>query len=244
MQPNETALLFLHGFPLSPDMWAPQREAFEALGYRTIIPDLRLTDTPATMEAMADAAAAALDAAGAAKAVVVGLSMGGYVAFALLSRHPERVAALALVDTKAEADTEEGKAGRRKLAENVLAEGARVAVDAMLGKLVSPKTMERRPDAAREAERIMLTAKPAAIAAAALGMAERPDRTPMLADIRVPTLVVVGEDDVITPPELARRMASAIPLAELRIVPEAGHLPNLERPEAFNETLSAWLSNI
>jgi pimeloyl-ACP methyl ester carboxylesterase len=225
-------------------MWAPQRAAFEAAGYRVVAPDLRLESSPATMHAMADAAVAALDEAGADRAVVVGFSMGGYVAFSLLERYPDRVAALALVDTRAEADSEEGKAGRKKLASNVLAEGARVVVDAMLGKLLSPATLERRPETARLAESIMLTAKPAAIAAAALGMAERPDRSAMLADIRVPTLVVVGADDAITPPDVARKMAEAIPGAQLVVLDDAGHLSNLERPEPFNEALSAWLSQL
>ncbi len=225
-------------------MWAPQRAAFEAAGYRVVAPDLRLESSPATMDAMADRAVAALDEAGADRAVVVGFSMGGYVAFSLLERYPDRVAALALVDTRAEADSEEGKAGRRQLASNVLAEGARVAVDAMLGKLLSPATAERRPDTVRLAESIMLTAKPAAIAAAALGMAERPDRTALLAGIRVPTLVIVGADDAITPPDVARRMADAIPAAQLVVVDGAGHLSNLERPESFNEALSAWLTQL
>jgi len=225
-------------------MWAPQRTALEAAGYRVVAPDLRLASSPATMDAMADAAVAALNDAGADRAVVVGFSMGGYVAFSLLERYPDRVAALALVDTRAEADSEEGKAGRKKLAANVLAEGARVAVDAMLGKLLSPATLERRPETARLAESIMLTAKPAAIAAAALGMAERPDRTAMLSGIRVPTLVVVGADDAITPPDVARKMASAIPGARLVVLEDAGHLSNLERPEPFNEALFAWLAQL
>jgi len=243
-KPKETNILFLHGFPFSPEMWSPQRAALETQGYRVIAPDLRLETSPATMDAMADRAVAALDAAGAANAVVVGFSMGGYVAFSLLEKYPDRVAALVLADTRAEADSEEGKAGRRTLAANALEKGPQAAVDAMLGKLLSPKTRESRPDVAREAERIMLTAKPAAIAAAALGMAERKDRTSELPGIRVPTLVIVGEDDVITPPDVARKMADAIPGASQTVIPHAGHLSNLERPEPFNETLSAWLAKL
>ncbi|WP_309123189.1 alpha/beta fold hydrolase [Paenibacillus sp.] len=246
MTHNDIALLFLHGFPFSPEMWAPQREAFEAQGFRVVAPDLRLETSPATMDAMADKAIEALDAAAgrAAKAVVVGFSMGGYVAFSLLERYGDRVAGLALADTRAEADSEEGKAGRRALAANALEQGPQAAVDAMLHKLLSPKTADRRPDVQREAERIMLSAPPSAIAAAALGMAARPDRTASLGGIRVPTLVIVGEDDAITPPDVAGKMADAIPGAELRVVPEAGHLSNLERPELFNEALSAWLSKL
>ncbi|HZG55685.1 alpha/beta fold hydrolase [Paenibacillus sp.] len=244
MKPEETTILLLHGFPFGPEMWSRQRATFAAKGCRVVAPDLRLETSPATMDDMAAEAVAALDAAGARQAVVVGFSMGGYVAFALLERYPERVAGLALVDTRAEADGEEGKAGRRKLAAEALERGPQAAVDAMLGKLLSPATRERRPDVAEEAKRIMLSTSGKAIAAAALGMAERPDRTAMLSGIRVPTLVVVGEDDAITPPALARGLADAIPGAALRVLPEAGHLAVMERPEAFDEALAAWLENI
>jgi 3-oxoadipate enol-lactonase len=246
---QRTALLFLHGFPLHPAMWDRQREAFEA-EYEVVTPDLRLEgerrgdELPqaVTMEHMADAAAAALDAAGAARAVVIGFSMGGYVAFTLLEKYPDRVAGLVLADTRAEADSEEGKAGRRKLAEAVLAKGSQAAADAMLGKLLSPKTAEARPDTVQAVERMILEASPQAIASAALGMALRADRTGGLGSIRVPTLVVVGEDDAITPPDVARKLADAIPAAALAIIPGGGHLANVEQPEAFNKALSSWLS--
>lgn len=238
-----TDLLFLHGFPFGPDLWSRQRAFLEARGYRTAAPDLRLEAAPATMEAMASAAVREMDAAGMRQAVVVGFSMGGYVALAMMEHHPERIAGLVLTDTRAGADSEEGKANRRKLANTVLENGPQSAVDALLGKLISPVTAERRPEVVREAERMMLSTAPAAIAAASLGMAERPDRTALLPGIRVPTLVVVGEDDKITPPKEARAMASAIPGASLHIIPRAGHLTMLESPDAFNGALYAWLSD-
>ena len=234
-------LLFLHGFPFNPELWNRQRAFFEARGYRTAAPDLRLETAPATMEAMAETAVREMDAAGMRRAVAVGFSMGGYVALAMAERFPERLAGLVLVDTRAGADSEEGRANRRKLAESVRAKGPQAAVDALLGKLLSPATAERKPDVVREAERMMLAATPAAIAAASLGMAERPDRTGLLPRIRVPALVIVGEDDAITPPQEARAMASAIPGASLHIIPQAGHLSMLENPDAFNGALFAWL---
>ncbi|MCI3922803.1 alpha/beta hydrolase [Paenibacillus sp. TRM 82003] len=250
MTTKAKTVLLLHGFPLNPDMWSRQVNALEAEGYQVITPDLRIDGEagedglpePVTMEHMADAAIEALDAAEVERCVVVGFSMGGYVAFSLLEKAPERVSGLVLTDTRAEGDSEEGKAGRRTLAANVIERGAQVAADAMLGKLFSPKTPEREPELVREVERMILAATPQAIASSALGMALRPDRTASLAAIAVPTLVVVGEDDAITPPDVARKMADAIPNAELAVVPEAGHLANMERADIFNRTLVDWLA--
>ena len=243
MANDMTNLLFLHGFPFGPRLWSRQREFFEARGFRTAAPDLRLETSPATMERMAETAVREMDAAGMERAVVVGFSMGGYAALAMTAHHPERVAGLVLTDTRAGSDTEEGKANRKKLAETVLEKGPAAAVDALLGKLLSPATAEGRPDIVREAERMMLEASPAAIAAASLGMAERPDRSALLPGIRVPALVIVGEDDRITPPSEARAMAAAIPGGKLHMIPKAGHLSMLERPDAFNGALHAWLSD-
>jgi 3-oxoadipate enol-lactonase len=171
------------------------------------------------------------------------MSMGGYVAFALQHRYPERVQGLVLVDTRAEADTEEGRAGRQSMAENVLQRGPVAAVEAMIGKLFSSRTIERQPELVHEVERMMMDASPAAIASAALGMALRPDRTPQLHKIQVPTLVIVGEDDAVTPPATARKMAETLPNATLQIIPEAGHMANMEQPETFHRILADWLAS-
>jgi len=247
---NET-LLFLHGFPFSPAMWELQRAAFEAKGYRVVAPDLRLEGeigpdglpAPATMERMAEAALAALDEAGAAQSVVCGLSMGGYAALALYALAPERVNGLVLTDTRAEADSEEGRAGRRAVAEKAMAQGGFPDPDALLSKLVSPATKADKPDVVDAIRRMILEASPAAIASAALGMAVRPDRTALLPTIRVPALVIVGEHDSITPPDAARAMASAIPGSELVVLTDAGHVSNMEQPERFNRALLDWLSS-
>jgi 3-oxoadipate enol-lactonase len=252
MTTKRPVILLLHGFPLNPGMWSRQKAALEAAGYPVVAPDLRIggeagegvLPEPVTMEHMADAAMKALDAAEAEHCIAVGFSMGGYVAFAMLDKYPDRVEALVLVDTRAEADTDEGKAGRHKLAANVMANGSQAAADAMLSKLFSPKTQQREPALVQEVEHLILDATSQGIASAALGMALRPDRTPMLGSIRVPTLVIVGEDDAITPPDVAQKLASAIPNATLTIIPEAGHLANMEQPEAVNQAMLSWLSNI
>lgn len=241
MNTSKINLLFLHGFPFGPSLWRRQRTALEARGYRTAAPDLRIESSPATMDMMADEAIAALDAAGMTQAMAIGFSMGGYVAFSLLARYPERVSGLVLVDTRAEADSEEGKAGRRRLADIVLKQGAGAAAESLIDKLLAPTTLRNRPEVAQEADKLMREASPAAVAAAALGMAEREDRTGMLPDIRVPTLVIVGEDDAITPVSVARGMAEAIPKAGLRVISGAGHLTMLEQPEEFESALVGWL---
>lgn len=249
---NQPTLVFLHGFPLGPEMWARQKDQFEAEGYRVVTPDVRLESPmgegglpePVTMEQMADAAVEAVERAGGGPFIPIGFSMGGYVAFAIAAKYPDRLAGLVLVDTRAEADSEEGKAGRREMAAKVMKEGAKAAADAMVGKLLAPDTLRHQPDIAKEVERIILSASPVAIAASSLGMALRPDRTGMLSAINVPALVIVGEEDAITPPHAAESLASAIPDAALEIIPKAGHLSNLEQPEAFHAALSNWLRRL
>ncbi|WP_199617569.1 alpha/beta fold hydrolase [Paenibacillus alkalitolerans] len=251
------ALLFLHGFPLHKGMWEPQFTEFKSTR-RVVAPDLRgfggsrnssavgpgRMPEPVTMAQFADDAAELLDKLGIDKAVVIGFSMGGYIAFELMKRHRERVAGLVLADTRAGADTEEGRAGRRKMAAAAMERGPVVAVEAMLTKLLSPKTPDERPELAAAVERMMLDASGAGIAAAALGMAGRSDMTELLPDIQVPALVIVGEDDAITPPETARSMAEAIPDAAYAVIAGGGHLANMERPAEFNRVLSDWLREI
>lgn len=244
METNQKHLLLLHGFPLSPAMWNRQKAAFAAAGYNVLTPELRTEQSPATMRLLADRAIAAMDEAGVPSAIVVGFSMGGYVAFEIADRFPERVGGLILTCTKAEADAEEAKKGRKELAANVMERGAIAAADSMLGRLFSPKTPDRAPEIIEEAKQIILSSSPQAIAAAALGMAERSDRTAMLSGINVPTLVIVGEDDAITPPHIARDMAAAIPGAELAFIPEAGHMVNMEQPEAFHNIVLSWLNRM
>ncbi len=242
------ALLLLHAFPLGLFMWEAQAEALAA-SHRVIRFDARgfggsdPGQGPLTMEGIADDGALLLDHLGVAKAVVGGCSMGGYAAFAFVRRHPQRLAGLVLQDTRAGADTDEAKAGRAALAGKVLAEGASAAVSAFLPKLVGETTKREREllvDGLRE--RILATS-PQAIADALHGLAARADSRPTLAEVRVPTLVLVGTEDVLTPPAESEAMAAAIAGARLEVVPRAGHLANLERPDAVNAALSAFLAS-
>jgi pimeloyl-ACP methyl ester carboxylesterase len=240
-------LLLLHAFPLGLFMWEAQVEALAAT-HRVVRFDARgfggsaAGDGPLTMERIADDGACLLDHLGIEKAVVGGCSMGGYAAFAFVRRHPQRLAGLVLQDTRAGADTAEAKANRATLAARVLAEGASAAVEAFLPKLVGETTHRERP--AVEAglrERILATA-PQGIANALHGLALRADSRETLPTIAVPTLVLVGSEDVLTPPSEAATMAAAIPRARLDVIPGAGHLANLEDPVAANNALRAFLA--
>jgi pimeloyl-ACP methyl ester carboxylesterase len=240
-------LLLLHAFPLALFMWDPQAAALAAT-HRVIRFDARgfgASDPaagPLTMERIADDGAALLDHLGVRQAVVGGCSMGGYAAFAFVRRHPGRVRALYLQDTRAGADTEDAKANRVRLAGRVSSEGASVAVEAFLPKLTGETTQrDNAPLVARLRERILAT-PPQAIADALHGLAARADSRPTLADVRVPTLVLVGAEDVLTPPSESEAIAAAIPGARLEVVPRAGHLANIEQPGAVNAALAAFLA--
>ena len=236
-------LLLVHAFPLDARMWDDQVRTFDGTA-PVVAPHLPgFGGSPDAGEAMTMDAAArrcleAMDAAGLDRAVVCGLSMGGYVTFAIHELAPERVLGLALANTRAEADAPEGAAGRRTLAERLRAEGS-----AFLVAEPPPLLSEgAQPDLQERVRSWIADQSPQAIAAAALGMAERPDRTGALASIGVPTLVVTSDGDRLIPAAVSAPMASAIPGAELLTIPGAGHLSNLEAPDAFNEGLTGLLS--
>ena len=232
------ALLLLHGWPMDSWMWTDQRDGL-ADEVTVVAPDLPgFGDAPSagevmTMDAAADHAIGALDEAGVDRAVVCGLSMGGYVALALWRRHHARVAGFVFANTRAGADDEAGRARRRALAERLRAEGSEFLV-ATPPPLLSDQASEHLWADVREDIR----RQPAeAIAAAALGMAERPDSTGDLPGIDVPTLVIVSDLDTLIPADATRPMADAIPDARLAEISGAGHLSNLEAPDEFTTLL-------
>ncbi len=240
-------LLLLHAFPLGLSMWDPQVEALSA-SHRVARFDARgfggsaLGSEPFSMARIADDAAGVLDALAADKAVVVGCSMGGYAALAFARRHPRRLNGLVLQDTRAGADSEEAKATRATLAARVLAEGAEAAVQALLPGLLGATSQRSRPALVELVRERILAAPRQALAAALHGLAARDDSRGLLPAIQVPTLVLVGEEDRLTPPAEAELIASAIPEARLETIPQAGHLANLENPEAVNDALARFLA--
>jgi 3-oxoadipate enol-lactonase len=243
-------VVLLHGFPLDHTMWDAQVEALEG-DYRVIVPDLRgfgqsgVTEGKVTMQDFADDVAALLDALGIDEPVVlVGLSMGGYVAFQFFRRHRARLRALVLCDTRAVSDTSEAAAVRRETAAKVLRDGPAPLVKTMLPKLFGPATVKDRPEVVESLQRVMAGTDPRAIAAASRGMAERPDVTAMLPEIDCPTLVIVGSDDAISPPAEMRPIAAAIPGARFVEIPDAGHMTPLEDPSAVNAALVEFLGSL
>lgn len=231
-----TGLLLIHAFPVDARMWGEL-----AAGPRVVAPSLPgfggTVPAPGGVMTMSQAAARCretIDAAGLDRVVVAGLSMGGYVAFELWRTVPERIAGMILANTRAEADPPQGVQARRDLAARLLDEG-NVVADAP-----PPLLGDRATEDARAMVRGWIRAQaPEAIAAAALGMAERPDSTPDLATIDVPTLVITSDLDTLIPADVTAGIAERIAGARLEVVPGAGHLSNVERPDVFDPLVRA-----
>ncbi|WP_293173702.1 alpha/beta hydrolase [Oceanithermus sp.] len=244
-------VVLLHAFPFSPEMWSPQVAALEGR-YSVFAPAMPgfggREPGAASLEAWAEELVEALDDLGFEEAVFVGLSMGGYLAFRIWDLFPDRVAGLVLADTRAQPDDEVGKAKRAELAARVRAEGSGVLVadfvPAVLGETTLTSDDEERQEVRAWVERWVSEADPEGVARALEALAARPDSRPLLGEIEVPTLVLVGEEDTLTPPADARAIAAAIPYGELLIVPAAGHMANLENPEAFNTALLGFLEKV
>jgi pimeloyl-ACP methyl ester carboxylesterase len=243
------AVVLLHGFPFDRSMWRGQAEALGG-EFRVVAPDLRgLGETTAgdgavTMEALAEDVAALLDELNLGRVVLGGLSMGGYVAFEFFRKFPGRVRALVLADTRPQADTEEGRRAREENAQRALKEGMTPIVESMLPKLLSAGTRERGGEVLKRVRAMMLGTSPEGAAAALRAMAVRRNQSDLLPSINVPTLVIVGGEDAITPPADAEAMRAQIEGSCLTVVEGAGHLSNVERPEEFDRALVEFLRGL
>ena len=236
-------IVFLHAFPLDGTMWDRERAELSQTR-RVIVPDLRgfgrsaHLPPPASLDEHADDVARILDELRIERATVAGLSMGGYISFALARLHPARLARLVLADTRSLPDSSEGRRARDENNAFLAREGVPALVDRLLPKLLAPSASAEvvarvRALGGRQTKE--------GIAAALGALRDRPDSTPLLAGIRVPTLVIVGAADSISPPDEARAIAAAIPGAELAVIPGVGHLSNLESPAAFVTALRNWI---
>jgi pimeloyl-ACP methyl ester carboxylesterase len=244
-------VIFLHAFPLNRSMWEGEMIALLQDGrYRLVSLDWRgfgeseITSEISTMELFANDVAGVMDALGIEKAILCGLSMGGYAAFAFLRKYPQRLHGLILADTRPGADSEEAKANRENVARIAETQGSAAIADLQLPRLISDYTRQNAPEVELRIRQMIEAATPQGIAAASLGMAQRADSTDLLAEIICPTLVVVGEQDALTPPNAAQDYAARIPNAQFVVIPRAGHLSNLEQPEAFLQAIRNFLQTI
>ncbi|MGH8889804.1 MAG: alpha/beta fold hydrolase [Acidothermaceae bacterium] len=241
-------IVLLHAFPVSSRMWEPLRAALPA-DVELLTPDFRgagevpLDDDPPSLDLLADDVARFLDLSGIDRAIIGGLSMGGYTTMAFMRRHPERVAAIVLADTKADADVENARANRLAMAETLDTEGtSRVLTKDVLPTLVGETTKRERPSAMAFVSDLVASARSASAAWWQRSMAARPDSFDTLRHIAVPALVIVGSEDGLATVAQARAMAAALPVAELVELPQAGHFSAVETPDAFAAALAGFTS--
>lgn len=245
MQGDGPAILFVHGFPLDRTMW--QRLTAPLRGFRRIAPDLRgfgLSDVgeqPPSLAVYADDLAALLDLLEVEQAVVCGLSMGGYVAFEFFRRHRNRVRALVLANTRAEADGPEARARRDQMIGLVEQQGVGALVEAMLPQLLAPDSLQTMPAVVEHVRTMIQGATQQGVIAALHAMRDRADAAPLLAEIDVPTLVIAGRDDQLIPPERSKELADRIPQAQYTVIPGAGHLPPVEQPLLTERVIREFL---
>jgi 3-oxoadipate enol-lactonase len=242
-------LVLLHPFPVNHGFWSPVAKPL-AERYRVILPDLRahgesgVGHGPATMRRHAEDLARLCDAAGAERAIFCGASIGGYILFEFWRRYRERVRALVLCVTKPQADAPEARTARLATADEVEGAGTQAFVESMIPKLIGESTRRNRPDLVAEARRMMQQMKPAGVAAAQRGMAERPDSTATLRSIQIPTLVVAGGEDTLIPPPILEAMSREIIGSKLAVIPAAGHYAPFEQPDAFLQVLMPFLDTV
>ena len=240
-------VVFVHGHPFNRSMWAPQTQAVADMPRRVVAADLRgygdsdVVPGVTLLSTFADDVVELLDHLGIDKATIVGLSMGGQIVMDLYSRFPERVSALVLSDTFPDAETETGVRSRMELADTLVKEGMSAYAASEISQMVGPKTLAARGQVADHVKTMMLETPPAGAAAALRGRALRHDYVKTLSTIDVPVLIVVGRDDEFTPVADAQRMHDIVPDSRLAVIEDAGHVPNLEQPEVFNEILLRFL---
>lgn len=242
------AVVFLHGFPHHRGLWAAQLDGLMTRA-RCIAPDLRgfgesSVAAPWSMDQYADDLAALLDVLRVERAVVCGLSMGGYVTLAFWRRHRARVRALVLMDTRAGADSPEGRSRREEMIALARARGSAAVADAMITGMVGKRTREKCPEVVDDVHRMLESAPVEGVIGALQALRDRPDSTATLGTIDVPTLIVVGEDDVLTPPSESALLHAAIRGSRFEQIAGAGHVANVERPAAVNHVLSEFLASL
>jgi 3-oxoadipate enol-lactonase len=246
LRPRGT-LVLIHAFPLNARMWEPQRTLTEH-GWRVIAPQLRgfdgdTRDPGQSMDDYAGDVFDLLDALHIGDAVIGGLSLGGYVTLAMFRYAPRYFRGMVLADTRSEADSPEALEGRRKLLAILQEKGPQGVADEMTPKLLGNTATATTPELITRVQELILGNSAPCLAGAIAALRTRPDSTPLLSSIHCPALIVVGEEDRVTPPPLSRGMHDAIAGSELVTIPQAGHLSSLEQPAAFNAALAHFLTH-
>jgi pimeloyl-ACP methyl ester carboxylesterase len=245
---GDDVIVLIHGFPLTSEMWRAQIDGLASPALRVVAPDLpgcgRTPGAISSIEDAADNIAALVTEIGATRVVLGGFSMGGYIALAFARRHAPMLHGLILIDTKAEADSDEAKKGRYALAERARSEGKGIVIEGMLPRLLGETTRAVRPEIVVRTREISSACTLDGIAGALHAMAERQSSVEDLPSITVPALVIVGHDDVITPVADAEAMAAAVPGAKLVVIPDSGHLTPMEQPRAVNDAIRSWLASL
>jgi 3-oxoadipate enol-lactonase len=249
-------LVLLHAFPLNARMWEPQL-ALASRGWRVIAPHMRGLDggdrgsaspdearpTTQTMDDYAGDVIDLLDALHIEEAVIGGLSMGGYVTLAMLRHAPRYFRGLLLADTRPQADTPEGLEGRTRMLRLVAEQGPAAVAAEIIPGLLGETTRRRHPDTIERVRALVLSNSAASIAGMVHALMSRHDSTPLLSTIHVPTLIIVGDEDTVTPRAVAEDMQRAIAGSVLAVIPEAGHLSSLEQTTAFDAALAEFLDH-
>jgi len=240
-------VVLLHGFPFSGRMWNRQVVALTP-AHRVITPDFRgfgdSGGAPSTVEQLAGDVQALVEHLELAPFVLGGFSMGGYAAFRYLAQHVDRVHALMLLDTRAEPDAPEAKQRRYAAIDRIKSEGADGFLNDFARLVLSPKTVESRPDIVAQVRQMMEEERTESLIGGLKAIAERPDSTQLLGGLRMPTLIVVGEDDKATPPESAKKMHETISGSRLVTIPGAGHMTSIEQSEHFTKALREFLETV
>ncbi len=249
---NATPVVFIHGFPFSHKMWSFPGGQVEALAsaYRVIAYDVRghgdseIGDGQYTIELFVDDLIGLLDHLNIVKAVVVGLSMGGYIALRAIERNPDRIRALVLCDTKSEEDSNDAKIKRAASIKAVKLNGPKVFAENFVANVFTPESFNTKPDAIKMIQSVIERTAPISLCGALLALASRTDTTSAISSVTVPTLIMVGEHDALTPPAASQAMNEKIPNSELHIIPNSAHMSNMENPEEFNKHLVAFLQKL
>jgi 3-oxoadipate enol-lactonase len=247
--PQGSSIVFIHGFPFSHAMWDPQMMALPQ-DLRAVSYDVRghgesdVGDGQYTIEFFVDDLIGLLDELGIRQTILCGLSMGGYIALRAIERHPERVRALILCDTRSEADSSEAKIKRANQIKAVKQSGVKPFAEGFVKAVFAPETFKKNPAHVESIRKIIEATSPLSIAGTLLALAARTDTTPALAAIKVPTLIMVGEHDALTPPSASEALHKTIKGSELHVIPNAAHMSNLENPSAFNQHLLAFLKRL